>query len=164
MWQQKSEITESVKRNSHSSLSSIATLLVCILSIPVFTSCLISIQIPLEQTYIDTQSDEYKKERLLQKAQERGYALIIVTWRLDEYRSVQQILDELETKNLNISVGRIMRHSPRTSLTVDKEALIYLYNSDKVERIDENRSNISRANENKVFQLNTNTTGQADFH
>jgi len=129
-----------MNRKCNNSFSAIPMLLACMLTVPVYTSCVISVQVPLGPTYYEEQTELTTKERLLQNAQERGWARILVSWHMDEYRSVQHILDELETKNLNIRVGRTSLHRPRTSMTVDEEALLYLYYSDKVERIDENRS------------------------
>jgi len=135
-----SKKTETVNKKRNSSFSAIAILLAFMLTIPAVTSCVISVQVPLGPSYSAEQPEMTTKEKLLQNAQERGWARIIVTWRMDEYRSVQHILDELETKNLNITVGRTMQLNPRTSMAVDEEALLYLYKSDMVERIEENRS------------------------
>lgn len=106
-----------------------------------------------------TQPDTTGKHRLVQTASERGWVRIIVTWKMDGHEregllgqgqrhaqrgDIQQLqqhrLEELEAKELNIVVQRNMQLNPRTAMAVDKEALLYLYNSDKVSRIGENFS------------------------
>ncbi|MCH8559021.1 MAG: hypothetical protein LAT84_14460 [Balneolia bacterium] len=109
------------------------------------------------ETQSATQPDTTGKHRLVQIARERGWVRIIVTWKMEGHQREgqldqgqrhaqrgdieqiqQQRLEELEAKKLNINVLQNMQLSPRTAITVDKEALLYLFDSVHVLRIVEN--------------------------
>ena len=111
------------------------------------------------ETQSATKPDTTGKHRLVQLARERGWVMVIVTWKMEGHQregllgqgqryaqreDIQQLqqqrVAELEAKGLNITIQRNMQLNPRTAMAVDKEALIYLYNSDKVSRIGENFS------------------------
>lgn len=116
-------------------------------------------QVPSEFTAQSAaQPDTTGKHRLVQLATDRGWVRIIVTWKMDGHEregllgqgqrhaqreDIQQLqqqrVAELEAKNLNINVLRNMQLNPRTAMTVDEEAILYLFDSSKVLRIVENR-------------------------
>ncbi|MCH8569318.1 MAG: hypothetical protein LAT67_13670 [Balneolales bacterium] len=129
------ENTKIVKMRLIRAHSVIAMLVVGTLCLPAVVSCTVSVQVPIGPTYVVEQTT---KEKLFEQVRERGWALIIVSWRMDDYMNVDQILDELKAKDLNISFGRTRWVGSSTSMSVDEDALIYLYSSEKVKRIDEN--------------------------
>jgi len=113
---------------------------------------------PEFETLSATQPDTTGKHRLIEIARERGWVMIMVTWKLEGYEreghlgqgqrhaqrgDIQQLqqqrLEELEAKELNIIIQRNMQVIPVTSMVVDKETLLYLFNSSGVKRITQNR-------------------------
>lgn len=100
-------------------------------------------------------TDTTGMQHIMERIQERGTVRIMITYRMDDYtaerglnegqrlhqrQNIHEMHDrfeqELRRTRLNIHWGRRMEISPRVSMTVDREALIYLYNSELVERIE----------------------------
>lgn len=111
-----------------------------------------------EQTAVQP-ADTTGKHRLIQTARERGTVRIIVTYKMENYNSerhlsqgqrmaqrweIEQMHESfvqlIKSEQLKIHIGRKLELSPNIALTVDEEALRFLFNSPIIGRIDENRS------------------------
>lgn len=100
------------------------------------------------------QPDTTGKHRLVQMARERGMVRIGVTYNMEHsperylgggqrHAQRQQIaqmhdafVNELQNKRLNVKIGGKLETYPRIFLSVDEEALLYLYKSELVKSID----------------------------
>lgn len=84
-----------VKRKFNCQPQVFLLLLVCMITIPVLTSCTVSIQIPLGPANPEL-------SRLMETAKENGTVRIMVTWKMDEYKNERylahhQIQEQRET-------------------------------------------------------------------
>ncbi|AXJ02141.1 Subtilase family protein [Cyclonatronum proteinivorum] len=100
------------------------------------------------------QPDTTGKHRLVQLARERGMVRIGVTYNMEhsperylgggqrnaQRQQIAQMHDafvhELQNKRLNVNIGGKLETYPRIFLSVDEEALLYLYKSELVKSID----------------------------
>jgi hypothetical protein len=105
----------------------------------------------------EVRPDTTGKHRLVQMARERGWVRVIVTYNMEHsperylgggqrYAQRQQIeqmynalVDELQNKSLNVRIGRKIETYPVIGLTVDEEALRYLYKSNFVKHVEKER-------------------------
>lgn len=100
--------------------------------------------------------DTTNKQELLKKVRERGWVRVIITYDNVEYnfptneaqRNMlaqeietmhSRLLDEINARNLNVSGIKKSRYAPRVSLSVNKEALEYLYKVRMIKEISEDR-------------------------
>jgi hypothetical protein len=101
--------------------------------------------------------DTTNKHQLLEQVKKRGYVRVIVKYNMEytqeghldsnaqknaQRQSISQMHDTFleDIKELNASAVKRMKLSPLLALTVDEEALKYLYRSPLIERISLDRA------------------------
>ena len=106
----------------------------------------------LQQAKESSVVDTTNKHRLIERVKERGYVRVLVTYDMDYTRegrlnsmaqksAQRQSISNMhntfleDVKNLKVSSVKKMKLSPRIALTVDEEALKYLYKSPLIKRI-----------------------------
>ena len=94
--------------------------------------------------------------RLMETAKENGTVRIMVTWKMDEYRNErylahhqiqeqrdrimkiqQEGIKKIKEEGLNVEIVWSGQRKPKTIMTVDERALLYLFYYDFIERIRE---------------------------
>lgn len=97
--------------------------------------------------------DTTGKHQLIQRARERGGVRVMITYKMDftgerdlsegqrlnQRQHIsdlhQELTQEIERRNLNVDLGRKIQTVPQIFMTVDEEALEFLYSSPLIKSI-----------------------------